>query len=97
MVLFSTKMRSGLKESPVIRDGDRKEERSAYSEVFLIDDRNLVRYERTTPGIPPVIKVGLTTRYNVLESFSLEAEGAGPFLRIFMRGGGQNSKGTHMV
>ena len=47
MVLLSTKTRSGLTESPVIRDGDGKEGRSAYNEVFLIDDRELVRYKRT--------------------------------------------------
>ena len=29
-----------------------------------------------TPGISTIIKVGLTTRYNVLESFRLQAEGA---------------------
>ena len=29
-----------------------------------------------TPSIPTVIKVGLATRNNVLDSFRLEAEGA---------------------
>ena len=29
-----------------------------------------------TPSIPTVIKVGLAIRYNVLESYRLEAEGA---------------------
>ena len=29
-----------------------------------------------TPGIPTIIKVGLATRYNVLKSFRLQAEGA---------------------
>ena len=47
MVLLNNETRSGLKESPVIRDGDRKEGRSANNEVFLIDDRDLVRYKRT--------------------------------------------------
>ena len=47
VVLFSTKMRSGLRESPVIKDGDGKEGKSAYNEAFLIDDIDLARYERT--------------------------------------------------
>ena len=47
VVLLSTKTRSGLRESPVIRDGDGKEGRSAYNEAFLIDDIDLARYERT--------------------------------------------------
>ena len=46
MVLLSTKTRSGLRESPVIKDGDGKEGRSTYNEAFLIDDIDLARYER---------------------------------------------------
>ena len=46
-LLLSTKTRSGLKGSPVIKDRDGKEGRSAYNEAFLIDDIDLARYERT--------------------------------------------------
>ena len=47
MALLSTKTRSGLRESPVIKDGDGKEGRSAYNEAYLTDDRDLAGYERT--------------------------------------------------
>ena len=47
MVLLSTKTRSDLRESPVIKDGDGKKGRSAYNEALLIDDIDLARYERT--------------------------------------------------
>ena len=47
VVLLSTKTRSGLRESPVIKDGDGKEGRSAYNEAYLTDDRDLARYKRT--------------------------------------------------
>ena len=46
-LLLSTKTRSGLRGSPVIKDRDGKEGRSAYNEAFLIDDIDLARYERT--------------------------------------------------
>ena len=39
--------RSGLRESPVMKDGDRKEGGSASKEAYLTDDRDLARYERT--------------------------------------------------
>ena len=44
--LLITKTRSGLRESPVIKDGDGKEGRSAYNEAFLIDDIDLARYDK---------------------------------------------------
>ena len=47
MVLLSNKKRSGLRESPVIKDEDGKKGKLAYNEVFLINNRDLVRYERT--------------------------------------------------
>ena len=47
VVLLSAKARSGQRESPVIKDGDGKEGRSAYHEAFLIDDIDLARYKRT--------------------------------------------------
>ena len=46
-VLFSIRTRSGLRESPVTKDGDGKEGRSANNEVFLNDDRELARCRRT--------------------------------------------------
>ena len=46
-LLLSTKTRSGLRGSPVIKYRDGKEGRSAYNEAFLIDDIDLARYERT--------------------------------------------------
>ena len=47
MVLLSTKTRSDLRESPVIKDGDGKKGRSAYNEALLINDIDLARYKRT--------------------------------------------------
>ena len=47
VVLLSTKTRSSLRDSSVIKDGDGKEGRSAYNEAFLIDDIDLARYKRT--------------------------------------------------
>ena len=47
MVLLSTKTKSGLRESPVIKDRDGKEGRSAHIEEYLNDDRDIARYKRT--------------------------------------------------
>ena len=47
MVLLSTKTRSDLRESPVIKDGDGKKGRSAYNEALSIDEIDLARYKRT--------------------------------------------------
>ena len=47
VVLLSTKTRSVLIESPVMKDGDGKEGRSAYNEAFIIDDKDSARYEGT--------------------------------------------------
>ena len=45
-VLFSISTRSGLRESPVTKDGDGKEGGSASNEVFLNGDRELARCKR---------------------------------------------------
>ena len=47
VVLFSTRTRSGLRESPVIKDGDGKEGRSAYNELSCNEDRVLEICKRT--------------------------------------------------
>ena len=46
MILLSTKTISGQRESPIIKEGDGKEGRSVYNEAFVIDGRDLARYER---------------------------------------------------
>ena len=45
--LLSTRTRSGRRDSPVIKDGDGKLGRSAYNELFALDERVLPICSRT--------------------------------------------------
>ena len=47
MLSGEIKARSGLRESPVIKEGDEKNGRSAYNEQFCKEEKNLARKRST--------------------------------------------------
>ena len=47
MLSGGIKARSGLRESPVIKEGDEKNGRSAYNEQFCKEENNLARMRST--------------------------------------------------
>ena len=70
------KTRSGLRESPVMTLGDKKEGRSAYSKQSENEENVLARERRTElwRSILAIFKIRLAAGDEVLERFKLEAK-----------------------
>ena len=59
MLSEEIKARSGLRESPVIKEGDEKNGRSAYNEQFCKEETDLARKRSrvVTPGVSTIRKI----------------------------------------